>query len=147
MNGLFLGQYHRSVDVKGRVAIPSNLRASLGPGSVLTRSFDGCLSIYPASKWNAMARSIDDLPDMRYEARSTARALFSSAVPCTFDRQGRLSIPVFLRDHAGLHGDDAVVVGVGGHVEIWSRSSWLHQHETLQSEGRQLAEGLAASRA
>lgn len=147
MNDLFLGQYHRSVDGKGRVAVPADLRSALGPGSVLTRSFDGCLSIYPASKWNAMARSIDDLPDMRYEARTTARALFSSAVPCTFDRQGRVSIPAFLRDHAGLNGDDAIIVGVGGHVEIWSRSSWLRQHETLRSEGRQLAETLAASRA
>ncbi|HLI76597.1 MAG TPA: division/cell wall cluster transcriptional repressor MraZ [Acidobacteriaceae bacterium] len=146
MDVVFVGQYRRSIDEKGRIAVPSELRSALGPGAMLTRGFDGCLCIYPASTWHALAQAVEELPDMRYEARTAARALFSGAVPCAFDRQGRVAIPAFLRDHAALNGD-AMIVGVGNRVEIWSRSSWLQEHGIIQSEGRRLAEALAASQA
>ena len=59
---MFLGQYERSLDEKSRLAIPSELRTGLGNGAVLTRSFDNCLCIYPAARWEALARAVDDLP-------------------------------------------------------------------------------------
>lgn len=139
---MFLGQYERSIDEKGRLAIPTEFRASLGTGAVLTRSFDNCLCIYPAPKWETFARAVDDLPQVRPEVRDLARSLFGSAVLCEFDRQGRLSVPAFLRDYAGLTSE-AVVVGVNSRVEIWRREAWVQQQNAFADEGAQLAAALA----
>jgi MraZ protein len=143
---MFLGQYERSLDEKSRVPIPPELRTGLGNGAVLTRSFDNCLCIYPAARWEALARAVDDLPHVRREVRLLARSLFGGAVPCEFDRQGRIVIPVFLREHAGLCGD-VVIVGVFSSVEIWSREAWTGERQKIESEGSQLAEVLSTSRA
>jgi MraZ protein len=140
---MFLGEYERNVDDKGRLAMPPELRAGLGTGAVLTRSFDTCLCIYPAAKWESLARAIDDLPQVRYEARSLARSLFSGAVPCQFDRQGRVGIPAFLREHAGIKGD-VIIAGIGSRVEIWDREAWRSERQRFESEGPDLAGELPA---
>lgn len=141
---MFLGQYERSLDDKSRLAIPAELRTGLGSGAVLTRSFDNCLCIYPAAKWETLARAVDDLPQVRYEARVLARSLFSGAVPCEFDRQGRVVIPAFLREHAGINGD-VVIAGVYSRVEIWAKDAWLGERQKFEGEGSQLAEVLTIS--
>jgi MraZ protein len=135
---MFLGQYERTVDDKGRLAIPTELRTALGAGAVLTRSFDNCLCIYPAARWESLARAVDDLPQVRTEVRDLARALFGGAVSCEFDRQGRLGLPTFLREYAGL-SSDAMVIGVNSRIEIWSREAWLQQQQRFEKEGNQLA--------
>ena len=141
---MFLGQYERTLDEKGRLAIPTELRGGLGTGAVLTRSFDNCLCIYPAAQWESLARAVDDLPQVRPEVRDLARSLFGSAVACDFDRQGRVGIPAFLREHAGLNGD-AVVVGVNSRVEIWSKDAWRERQQRYEAEGMRLAEALSLS--
>lgn len=139
---MLLGQYERSLDDKGRLAIPVEFRAALGSGAVMTRSFDNCLCIYPAAKWESLARAIDDLPQVRFEVRALARSLFGGAVPCKFDRQGRVSVPVFLREHAGISGE-IVVAGINGHVEIWANDAWLREQQRFETEGSRIAEVLS----
>lgn len=141
---MFLGQYERTLDDKSRLAIPVEFRAGLASGSVLTRSFDNCLCIYPATRWESLARAVDDLPQVRSEVRDLARSLFGSAVSCEFDRQGRMVIPAFLREHAGLQGD-VIVVGVHSQVEIWERDAWLQKQQRFETEGPRLAEAFSLS--
>ena len=136
---MFLGQYERSLDEKSRLAIPAELRSGLGTGAVMTRSFDTCLCIYPAAKWESLARAVDDLPQVRSEVRVLARPLFGGAVPCEFDRQGRITVPAFLREHAGINGE-AVVVGVNSRVEIWAKDAWLREQQRFETEGARFAE-------
>ena len=139
---MFLGQFERSLDEKSRVAIPAELRSGLGTGAVITRSFDNCLCIYPASRWEVLANALDDFPQVRSEARILARSLFGGAVPCDFDRQGRIVVPAFLREHAGISGE-IIIVGVNSHVEVWSRDAWLEQKQRFEKESAQLAEALS----
>ncbi|GAC1466994.1 MAG: division/cell wall cluster transcriptional repressor MraZ [Chloroflexota bacterium] len=143
---MFLGEYERNVDEKGRLAIPVELRAGLANGAVLTRSFDTCLCIYPAAKWETLARAVDDLPQTRYEVRVLARSLFSGAVPCDFDRQGRVVIPAYLREHAGIKGD-VVVAGVFSRIELWNGDAWIQQRQKFGDEASRLAEVMSTSSA
>jgi MraZ protein len=133
---MLLGQFERNLDDKGRLAIPAALRDGLGAGAVLARGFDGCLCIYPAGRWQVLTRAADDLPEVNPEARSLARMVFGSAVPCDLDRQGRVTIPAFLRQHANLRGS-AVIVGINSRVEIWSREGWLRENRKIESDGQQ----------
>jgi MraZ protein len=141
---MFLGEYERSLDDKSRLALPAELRPGLEGGAVMTRSFDKCLCIYPAARWDALARAVDDLPEVRHSVRVLARGLFGSAVPCQFDRQGRVVVPSFLREYADLHGE-VVVAGVGSRVEIWDREAWLQQRQQFEAEGSRIAEELSIS--
>ncbi len=141
---MFLGQYERSLDEKSRLALPAELRAGLGSGAVLTCSFDKCLCIYPASKWEALAQAVEDLPDTRSEVRVLARNIFGGAVSCDFDRQGRVVIPAFLREYAGIR-DEIVVAGVNTRVEIWDRDAWLAERQKFEANGAVIAEALSIS--
>ena len=40
------------------------------------------------------------------------------------DKQGRILIPSVLREYAGIE-KEAVLVGTGNHLEIWSKERWL----------------------
>lgn len=142
---MFLGQYERTLDDKFRLAIPTELRSGLGAGAVMTRSFDKCLCIYPAARWESLALAVSDLQDVRSEVRELSRLLFGSAVPCEFDKQGRVTIPTFLREHANLHSD-VVVVGVRSLVELWDRDAWASEQGKFEAQGPSLAAVLALAR-
>ena len=141
---MFLGQYERTLDDKSRLAIPTEFRKNLGMGAVMTRSFDKCLCIYPADRWESLALAVNDFPQVRAELLDLSRALFGSAVLCKFDPQGRVSIPAFLREYGDLKSD-AMVVGVNGHVEIWDRDGWLEEQHKFEMKGPALAVALTLS--
>ena len=42
---------------------------------------------------------------------------------CEVDKQGRILLPAVLREFAGIE-KDAVLVGVGSRIEIWSKDAW-----------------------
>jgi DNA-binding transcriptional regulator/RsmH inhibitor MraZ len=53
---------------------------------------------------------------------------FSGASEGAPDKQGRMNIPPFLRDYAGIPLDsECVIVGVGLYLEIWSKAGWEEQ--------------------
>jgi MraZ protein len=130
---MFLGQYERTLDDKSRLAIPNELLSGLGERPVLARSFDKCLCMYPSARWESLAIAFDDLPDMPSDGHTLARAVFAGAVPCDLDKQGRVNIPAFLREHAGLSGD-AIVLGVNSRVEIWDRQTWAHEQQRFETQ-------------
>ena len=50
-DSMFMGEYHHTIDDKGRLTIPAKIRYELGPNFVITRGLDNCLFVYPASEW------------------------------------------------------------------------------------------------
>jgi MraZ protein len=63
--------------------------------------------------------------------RQLRRLIFATASEIQFDRIGRTIIPPFLRVFAGLESE-AVIVGVGEAIEIWSPKVWAEQESLLQ---------------
>lgn len=121
---MFLGRYEYSLDAKGRLAIPAKLRnGEESEDWVLAQGLDGCLFLYPAPVWREVAERIQSLATNQRAARRFARLLFSGAVEVSPDKQGRIGIPVHLRRWAALERE-AVVVGVGRRIEIWSSENW-----------------------
>jgi len=56
-------------------------------------------------------------------ARAFTRLLFSGAVECDMDKQGRILLPDMLRSYAGIE-KNLVIAGVSSHMEIWSEGRW-----------------------
>ena len=94
-----IGQYQHNIDAKGRLFIPAKYREELGETFYVTIGLDGCLSVYSDAKWADLTAKYDALPISK--ARSM-RALFANAAKCEPDAQGRILIPVKLREYAAL---------------------------------------------
>ena len=120
---MFMGEYSHSIDVKGRLIIPSKFREALGDEFVLTKGLDGCLSIYPMDEWKTFEKKLEALPLTNKNARKFARFFVAGATLCEVDRQGRILVPQTLREFAGLD-KDVVLTGNLNRIEVWSKAMW-----------------------
>ena len=120
---MFTGEYRHSVDDKGRLAVPSRFRAQLDAGLVVSRWLDACLAIHTRDGWDALADKVATLPITDPSSRLFSRFIFAGAVEIALDGQGRVLVPTYLREMAGLEGE-AVIVGSRDHAEIWAPVRW-----------------------
>ena len=114
------GEYEHSIDAKGRLFMPAQLRRELGGAFFVTVSMERCLSVYSAENWEAFSSRCNAMP---YVQQRKMRPLFSLAARCEPDAQGRILLPQNLREFAGLERD-AAVVGCNNHAEIWDLRRW-----------------------
>lgn len=120
---MFMGEYRHTVDPKGRLIIPSRFRDLLGAEFVVTRGLDGCLFVYPMDSWEAYVEELKKLPLTDRNARLFTRFIIAGATVCGLDRQGRILIPVTLREFAGID-KDVLFAGMLDHIEIWNEERW-----------------------
>jgi MraZ protein len=138
---VFTGEYRHSVDDKGRIAVPAKFRVQLESGAVISRWLDGCLAIHTRPGWETLATRAAGLPMTDAASRLFTRYVFAGAVEADLDRQGRVVLPAFLREWAGL-GTEAVIVGSRDHAEIWEPSRWAGYARALDDPD-ELARALA----
>ncbi len=123
------GEYQHSIDAKGRLFIPAKLREELGPTFYVTISTDNkqsrFLAAYTAEAWQRLTDKFNSMPSI--ESRSIV-PIFTKAVKCEPDAQGRILLTKELRDYADLE-KDAVVLGVSNRAEIWSADKWKTEEQ------------------
>lgn len=119
---MFMGEYHHTIDDKGRLTIPAKIRYELGANFVVTRGLDNCLFIYPNSEWSKVIDKYKELPNTK-DARKFMRFFLSGATVSDFDKQGRVNIASPLINYASLE-KDCVIIGVNDHLEVWSKTNW-----------------------
>ncbi len=128
---MFLGRYQHSIDDKGRLIIPARFRELLSNGAFITQGFDGNLMVLTTESFNAISQKVRTMSITDPRARLFKRFLFSNGEQVDVDRAGRILIPQFLRQSAGLDGE-VVIVGVGEHFEIWSSEQWQEQARQIE---------------
>lgn len=119
---MFTGEYNHTIDIKGRIIVPAKFRSELGSEFVITVGLDGCLFIYPQKEFDELATKLAQLPGTA-QARKLQRYIMSSAACVEVDKQGRILIPIKLREYAGVD-KDVVFAGVNNKIEIWSKDRW-----------------------
>jgi MraZ protein len=138
---MFIGEYQHSLDEKGRLAVPAKLRQFLKDGAVVTRGLDNCLFLYPKKTWKENAKKYAALPISQARARSFARFLLGGAMEVDFDSQGRINLPEYLRNFAGLK-KKAIIAGLYDRLEIWDEEEWAKYKETSERDSKLIAETL-----
>jgi MraZ protein len=123
---MFMGEFTHSFDDKGRLTIPAKFRDELARGAVVTRGFDRNLALYPAEAFHHIVERANRLSTTHPENRMLMRLTFSGASEVVPDRQGRITVPIYLRDYAGIQ-TECVIVGVANAIEIWSPDGWAQQ--------------------
>jgi len=139
---MFLGEFEYKIDEKGRVPVPPKFRAELKPGVVLTAGPEKCIVAYSASQWSKVAASLTSSTMPASKARRLNRAFFASAFSLQIDGQGRIALPVPLREHAGIQ-DEVIIAGANAYLEIWSKNEWGAEKETAQEQAYQIIESMS----
>ncbi|MBR2468002.1 MAG: division/cell wall cluster transcriptional repressor MraZ [Clostridia bacterium] len=120
---MFFGEYSHALDEKGRIRIPSKLKAGLGE-YVATKGVDNCIYIFSKSYFeNEFLDSINRISAYALNGQNAVRAILSSTFEVEEDNQGRFVIPASLREFAGIT-KNVVSVGVGKRIEIWDEQTW-----------------------
>ncbi|HEX6140411.1 MAG TPA: division/cell wall cluster transcriptional repressor MraZ [Candidatus Limnocylindria bacterium] len=137
------GEFRHTLDDRGRIAVPARFRQRLGQGATLARWLDRCLGLFPQDEWEELAAKLRSLPLTNPRAREFARFMSSGAVEVELDRQGRVLVPGYLREYAGIGDGEVVVVGALNRLELWAPSAWQPYRTRIENEPEALAEHLA----
>lgn len=129
----FIGEHSHTIDAKSRVIIPAKFREALGEQFVLTQGLDGCLTIYPLAEWEKFQEQLNQLPRTNKQARIFRRFFTAKAAMCELDKQGRILVPVSLREYANLE-KDIVITGNDSTIEIWNKETWDAMNEDIDIE-------------
>lgn len=128
---MFVGEYDRSVDGNGRLALPSAFRDLLGDRCYVTCDPDGFVSITTADRFQSEADHLEELVRLGEHPRSALRAFGVNSTVAAIDKQGRITLDEEARRHAGLQpGGQAVIAGAITNLEVWRPS----RYRTIRGE-------------
>lgn len=140
---MFYGEYQHTIDRKGRIIVPSKFRQVFKEHYVekfyVTRGLDGCLFVFTEDEWKAQEQKFKAMPFTKQEARRFNRLYFSGACDIMCDKQGRILLPQYLKDFAGIKRD-VVIVGISNRIEIWSKDRWDSFYKNYNQAFEDLAE-------
>lgn len=123
------------------MAVPAKFRALLKTGAVVTKGLDNCLFLYPKKEWEKLAGKLAALPISKTNSRAFARHMLAGAMAVDFDAQGRIVLPEYLREFAGLR-KKAVIAGLYDRLEIWEESAWRAYRDGIDKKSGDIAEAL-----
>ncbi|MCF6277301.1 MAG: division/cell wall cluster transcriptional repressor MraZ [Anaerolineales bacterium] len=129
---MFLGQYHHSLDTKGRLTIPARFRELLDEGAFVTQGFDRCLMVMTADYFAQVYERINAMNMADPNARLLRRLIISNAYPVSVDKAGRILLPQSLRQFLNVDSE-TIIAGQGGYFEIWAPALWDDQMAQFQN--------------
>ncbi len=97
--------------------------------------------MFPSAEFKRLAEQLQATPVTHKAARAYGRVFFASAHDELPDKQGRVTIPVHLREYAGLDRD-VVVIGASNRVEIWDQEAWDTYLASNENEFAEIEEGV-----
>jgi len=130
----FRGTFDYTLDAKNRLTVPARFRAELSGGVVLAKGLERCVAVWtPAAYDEYTAAALQGLHPLSKEAQKLRRFFSANSLDTELDAAGRVMVPSFLLEHAGL-SKDVVVTGAGDALEIWDRSTWSTYNDALSSD-------------
>ena len=124
---LFTGEYECKLDAKGRLVLPSKIKARLpesaGNQVVVMQGMEPCLVIYSTLEYKKIYSRIASLNEFNPEFRQLQRNFFRRVAEIELDSAGRLLLPKSMIKYAGLE-KEMILVGMGNRVEIWNTSQY-----------------------
>lgn len=138
---MFIGEYLYSIDEKKRLGIPVKFRKQLNKGGVITRGLDNCLFLYSLEEWEKLAKKLSEMPLARADARGFARIMLSGAMEVEFDSLGRILLPDYLKNYAGI-SKKVIIAGLYNRIEIWDEKNWQDYKQKTENEAGNIAERL-----
>ena len=122
------GTFESTLDEKKRFLLPARLRQQFLATSAqdqtycLSRWMDGCVGVFSPQVWMEKFTPFleEDLDPFEVDERADLKRFIACSMSSmTIDRSGRLLLPEYLIDYAGIK-KNIVLLGVFNRIEIWS---------------------------
>jgi len=97
--------------------------------------------MFSEDEWKTQEAKFKSLSFTKREARQFNRLYFSGTVEVEPDKQGRVLLPKYLKDYAGIKSD-VVLVGISNRIEIWAKDKWQEFYQTNRDSFEDIAEKL-----
>lgn len=122
---MFVGEYDRSVDGNGRLALPSTFRDILGDRCYVTTDPGGFVAITTVANFEADAATLLDEVRNGVRPESALRNFGVNSSIAAIDKQGRITLDEASRKHAGIQpGSQAMLAGAISKLEVWRPSRY-----------------------
>ncbi|MFC1900380.1 division/cell wall cluster transcriptional repressor MraZ [Chloroflexota bacterium] len=138
---MFLGEFEYKIDEKGRLPVPPKFRRELKEGVVLATGPEKCVVAYSIAEWRKLATTLTSGTVAPSKLRKLNRAIFATAFSLNIDNQGRIALPIPLRDYAGIE-DEVIIAGVNTYLELWNKEQWELEKSISQEQAWQIIESL-----
>jgi MraZ protein len=136
---LILGEHHRTLDERYRLAIPNEMAELLvgsSPDCVLAKERPGCLSLWSAVGWHEKLDAGVELIERKIQAgklegrtaqvQLLGRLLSTRHKAVQLANRSRLLVPEGFREFLGVEpGGEVLIVGAAVCVEIWRPLDWI----------------------
>ena len=147
---LFTGEYEHTIDAKGRLAIPSDIRGRMsreedGEAFYLTLGGAGTLRLYPEKAFERLAAKIEQGLVTDEAVREFETLLFPLSSRLEVDSAGRVRVPERMLERAGL-SKEVVLLGVRDHLEIRDLKAWQAQLEERLAKQAEIFDRFARRR-
>ncbi len=133
---MFFGTYHHRLNSKNQVTVPSRLRDAVdaekeGKGFYLFVAEESCLYLFTP-------RGIEEVVERARAKWSGSkqdflRMFYSRIAPVECDGQGRIVVPVHMKEAVGIDKDVAFV-GAHRRVEMWNPEKWAAYEKAHRGE-------------
>lgn len=120
------GTWPRSLDDKGRLAVPKRVREQLGQEIeelFVAQGTEQSLALYTPEAFETLALRYSEKSGAKANIRGFMRLFYARAERIDVDSQGRIRIPDRLKGFAGLDRE-VVLLGVNDHLELWDTARW-----------------------
>ena len=138
---MFFGEFDYKIDEKGRVPLPPKFRNELKDGVVLSPGVEQCINAYPLAEWKKLSASLTVGSMTPSKLRKLNRAIFATAFRLNIDGQGRIALPVPLREYAEIE-DELIIAGANTYLELWNKEQWESEKAISQEHAWQIIESL-----
>ncbi len=134
----FRGTFHYTLDAKNRLTVPARFRAALSEGVVMAKGTEPCVALWTPEAYEEFTGSILETFHPLSEEREKLERFYASASHDTdLDSAGRVGVPPFLMQYAGLD-KEVVVIGARNRIEVWDRARWNGVDDKLVADVREI---------
>jgi len=131
---ILAGEVEVQSDDKGRVLLPVRWRVQFAQGGFLCPGWDGCLFLFPASRWRQHIETLATYDELEDPRGVRLQRFFGTGQDVRVDPQGRILLPAKLTELVGI-GREVRLCGAITRLEVWSPDAWRrYQGEQLRSD-------------
>jgi MraZ protein len=148
---LFIGQHEHTIDAKGRLAIPAEIRAQWraeddGGAWYALPWIGGVIRLFTETEFKTLADPV--MPRtlaLGEDEAALKRLLFGRSARLEMDAAGRIRLPESMLKAVGL-GKEVVLIGCGDCLEVANRSDWQASEQDDLEQLASLLQRMQSSR-
>ena len=141
----FFGSYDHSIDAKGRIIIPTVYRKDLGESFTITIGLDDqSIALYPDAAFDEMVEALYQMNRRKPAVQRQQDHVAKFSYPgMQADTQGRVLLPVKLRQYVLGEGRDVEISGALDHIRIVDSAIGLAEDEYYKEHHEEIRNEIA----